>query len=127
MEFGKAIDKRFYYRNEKELFEDKNRSKLWEVYEPTFSQLMKKLYYLYDVKDYYFINEFIDQSIHFPEKIHLLFELSNEDFEDLVDSFLLEDYPGAVQYYCRVGSDVYTLEENWEKHEGEVHQVFMRE
>jgi hypothetical protein len=113
MNFDRATQTEFYYKNENELFTNQNRRKLWENFKPSFENLLKKLYYEYEVKDFYFANEFLKRGSYFADTVELLFELNKEDFEDLVDSHLLDEYSLGVKYYCKVGKRTFVLEDNW--------------
>jgi hypothetical protein len=126
MNFQEASKKKEYYHNEKQLFESHNRSKLWENCSENISELFKELYFLYEVKNLYFVNDFIDRNIPFIDEAHIMFELDKEGFEDLVDSHLLEKYTKGVKYYCRVGDDVCLLENSsWRKYEEKIYSILM--
>jgi hypothetical protein len=126
MNFQQASIKKSHYHNERELFESHDRSKLWEVCRDQISELFKELYFLYEVKDLYFINDFIDKNIPFVDKVHILFDLDKENFEDLVDSHLLERYSEGVKYYCRVGKEIQLFENStWRKYEEKIYSILV--
>jgi hypothetical protein len=126
MNFKEASKKKNYYHNQSELLESNDRSKLWENNKLEIAELYKELYFLYEIKDLFFVNDFIDKSIPFIDKIHLMFELNKENFEDLVDSHLLEKYSEGVKYYCRVDADIFLFEDSiWRKYEEKIHSVLV--
>jgi hypothetical protein len=126
MNFQEATEKKQFYLNETELFTSHNRLKLWENCKEELLHLLKELYFLYEVKAFYFVNDFINKNILLMDEAHVMFELNKENFEDLVDSHLLEQYGKGVKYYCKVGDEVYLLENsNWRKYEEKIYSIIM--
>jgi hypothetical protein len=114
MNFHEALTKKEKYFNEQKLFENSERRWLWDRVKNRFQQVAKQLYLEYDVKDFYFTNDFVYKDK--TDNISVLFELNSiEEFEDLADSEIIKD--DFIEYFCKVGEDYYVREESiWRKY-----------
>lgn len=107
-----------YYNSLQEIMQNNNRKYLLELNKDILMKLLDSLEIEYDVQNLYIINETLRKNVYDIKKLSLFFEIDKKNFEDLVDSHLLDKYNNIYNIYCDVNNTVYFLNENYLWSEG---------
>lgn len=114
MDFTKSLNKEYYYSLDEALNKEPHKKKLWESLLPSLSTLVEKMFDNYDITDIFIINE-IFQKNNISEKISILIEIDDFDFDDIYDErYSLFENMNKINYYVSTSKGVYDINNNIE-------------
>lgn len=105
MNFAEAISRKKYYSSFSELISNNQRKSIWNEYKNSLSQLTMELKDLYDIDEVYLINDSIIKNIYKIDNLSILYKFNKQDFDDFVDSMIIEDFD--FDFYCNVEDKTY--------------------
>lgn len=111
MKFHQATLKK-YFKSQRDLLENRSRRLLFEQNSDRLIKFLDSLEIEYDVNDIFLVNEGLETLVYELNKLPVLFEMTFERFEDLVDGFVLDEYKDIIDVYCRTERGVYHWEED---------------
>lgn len=112
MKFEKTHEEN-YFSDLNSLSKSENRSRALNKFSRELSEFKQSLYDNYDIEKLYLTGDFLNQSVFDPE-ISLYFEMTQSQFDDLVENkslFLDENF----KYIVKVGSSYYSPENKWKQ------------
>lgn len=105
MNFAEAISRKKHYSSFSEMISNNQRKSIWEEYKNSLFQLTTELKDLYDINEVYLINDSIIKNIYKIDNLSILYEFNKQDFDDFVDSMIIEDFD--FDFYCNVDDKIY--------------------
>lgn len=112
MKFEKTHEESFF-SDLNSLSKNESRSRALNKYGHELSELKQSLYDNYDIEELYLTGDFLNGSM-FDPPISLYFEMTQSQFDDLVESgsmFLDENF----KYVVKVGKSYYSPENRWKQ------------
>ena len=109
MKFETIDTKKYYSLNE--IKKDQHRKDLWDNYEDTLYDLKQEMFDRWNVENIYIYGDILDKDKYIVDDINLFVEISQKEFDDMVDSFYIQEN-NLFNFTFLVDKEVYNYKDN---------------
>ena len=112
MNFSDVEAKKEVYKTLTEMMRDHRRKEYINLKSPTIQEIKQKMFDNWDVENIYMYGEALQKNIFITNELSLFVEITKDMFEDMVDSFYIQEELNSVNFGFNVEGVIYYYKDN---------------